>query len=292
LFEKNLRRVVDLFLFGNFYLAFCAVGLIYCTYEWIGVPLTFDSLATFVFASTLFQYSLHRLIAMRERAESHNYVIEWSRSNQFLIFMIAIVSGGLAANIAFHLTRESLMVLIPMAILSLLYELPFKFHNKRYKLRNIWYFKTILIVLVWTFTTVVLPFLEHEVNIFNSTFILLFIHRLILILILAIAFDVRDLDYDKAENVNTIPVTFGLFRVKKLYLFLSFLLLVIGVMRVFFLTEISLSYTLVSILTPILTYWIITMSYKHPKDYFYNTIVDGIMLIEVILIILFHLIKL
>jgi 4-hydroxybenzoate polyprenyltransferase len=288
--NRILKQFVNAFFLGNIYLSLCAVALLWTTYLRIGVAPRIDSLTTFVFFATLFQYTLHRFLAYRKRKDSDNEVIRWTADNQFLLLMLGIVSGGMAANVAFHLQRDSLMALIPLGLLSVFYELPvFKIKDQSLRLRDIWFFKIILITLVWTSTTVMLPFLQYEVNIFSTTFIILFFQKACIVFMVALTFDVRDMEYDRRDHVITIPVRYGLIRVRKLMIFITTVCVMAGVFHALFLTPFSMPLLLVAQLGPLLAYYIITVTYRYPIDLVYVIAVDGILAMEFLLIILFQL---
>ncbi len=287
---RILKQIGNAFFLGNIYISLCAVALLWATYLRLGITPRLDSLSTFVFFATLFQYTLHRFVAYRKRKDSDNDVIVWTSKNQFLLLMLGIISGGMAANVAFHLQFESLMILIPLGLLSVFYELPvFKFKNQSVRLRDVWFFKIILITLVWTSTTVILPFLQYDYNIFSTTFIVLFFQKACLVFMVALTFDVRDMEYDRRDNVITIPVRYGLIRVRKTMIILTVICILLAIIHALFLAPFSMPFLLVAQLAPLLAYYIITITYRYPIDPVYVIAVDGILAFEFLLILFFQL---
>lgn len=278
---KLLKQIGNTFFLGNIYIALCAVALLWSTYLRLGIAVRIDSLSAFLFFATLFQYTLHRFIAFRKRKDSDNEVIVWTSKNLFVLLMIAIISGGMAANVAFHLKRESLLALVPLGLLSVFYELPvFRHQGKPIRLRDVWFFKIILIVFVWTSTTVLLPFLQYDLNVFSTSFIILFFQKACLIFMVALAFDVRDMEYDRRDDVITIPVRYGLIRVRKLMMVLMVLCILLGLMHAIFIAPFSMASVLMSQAAPMLAYFVITVSYRYPIDLVYVILVDGILCFE------------
>jgi 4-hydroxybenzoate polyprenyltransferase len=198
--------------------------------------------------------------------------------------MIGIISGGMAANIAFHLQRETLIALVPLGLLSLFYELPlFKHQGKSIRLRDIWFFKILLITFVWTATTVLLPFLQYDISIFSTSFIILFFQKACLVFMVALTFDVRDMEYDRRDSVITIPVRYGLIRVRQLMILLTMLCVLSGLLHALFLSSFSMPVILMSQAAPLLAYFVITVSYRYPIDLVYVILIDGILCFEFLL---------
>jgi 4-hydroxybenzoate polyprenyltransferase len=282
--QKVFQDVVDFILFGNFLISFFAVTLLYTTYYYAGIPIRLDTLGLFVFAATFFQYNFHRFYTTRKYKDEHPIVV-WSRKHPFVLIMFCIISGGAAAILLFPLQRSVINALVPLVLMSLFYEIPLiNSKGQRVRLRNIWFFKTILLVLTWTFTTVLLPYLQYDLNIYSTEFALLFIKRLLLISAIAILFDIRDFDYDKVENVRTVPVMFGIMRSRRIIFTLCMFIGLVGIAFVFLSDEFRLSYLITAITFPALTYYIISRSIRYPSDYFYSSFVDGILGLELLLL--------
>jgi 4-hydroxybenzoate polyprenyltransferase len=284
---KYLQEVVDFFFFGNFFISFCTVGLLYTTYYYAGIDIRIDSLAVFVFSATFFQYNLHRLIITRKHVGDEHPSVVWSRKHPFVLTMLCIVSAGVAINTVFHLDRSVINALVPLGLMSVFYELPIvNWHGQRVRLRNLWFFKTIMLVLSFTFVTVLLPFFEYDKNIYTTLFALLFTKRLLLILAMAIVFDIRDFDYDRRDNVKTIPVLFGIVRARRIIFGLCALVGLVGVTQVLLIEGFHVAHLAVNALFPAAVYFIINRSMRFPTDYFYSLFVDGIMALELLLLLL------
>jgi 4-hydroxybenzoate polyprenyltransferase len=288
-----IREVVNFFLFGNFFISFCTLALLYTTYYYAGIDIHLDSLSIFVFSATFFQYNLHRLLITRKHDGDDHPTVVWSRRHPFVLTMLCVVSGGVALNTLFHLERSVVNALIPLGLISIFYELPLvNWHGKRVRLRNLWYFKTIMLVLTWTFVTVLLPFLEYENdsviypahNVYSTLFVLLFLKRLLFMIALAIVFDIRDFDYDRRDNVKTIPVMFGIVRARRVIFILMAMIALVGVTQIVLIEGFNIAHIAVNLLFPVIAYYLINQSLRYPTDYFYSIFVDGIMCLELLLL--------
>lgn len=284
---KYLQEVVDFIFFGNFFIAGCSVALLWTTYYYAGIDIRFDTLTLFIAAATFFQYNFHRLVTTRKHKGDEHPTVVWSRKHPFVLTMLCVVSGGAAAILFFPLTRSVINALIPLALMSAFYEIPLINSNgKRVKLRNIWFFKTILLVATWTFTSVLLPYLQYDLNIYNTAFVLLFVKRLILISALAIVFDIRDFDYDRADNVKTIPVLFGIIRSRRMVFALFVIVGLVGIIQVLASENLHLIHLPAIVVFPVLSYYAVNQSIRYPSDYFYSLFVDGVLALELVLLFL------
>lgn len=285
---KYLQEVVDFIFFGNFFIAGCSVALLWTTYYYAGIDIRFDTLTLFVAAATFFQYNLHRLVTTRKHkgGDEHPTVV-WSRKHPFVLTMLCVVSGGAAAILFFPLTRSAINALVPLGLMSAFYEIPLIHMNgKRVKLRNLWFFKTLLLVSTWTFTSVLLPYLQYDMNIYTTDFVLLFVKRLLLITALAIVFDIRDFDYDRADGVKTIPVLFGIMRSRRIMFALFVLVGLVGIVQVIASPHLHAAHLIAVVVFPALSYYAVNQSIRYPTDYFYSLFVDGILALELVLLFL------
>jgi len=284
---RVLQEVVDFVFFGNFIITACTVALLWTTYYYAGIDIRFDMLTLFVAAATFFQYNLHRLVTTRKHKGDAHPAVVWSRKHPFVLTMLCLVSGGAAAILFFPLTRSVINALVPLVLMSVLYEIPLiNVDGKRVKLRNIWFFKTILLVLTWTFATVLLPYLQYDLSIYTTEFALLFVKRLLLILALAVLFDIRDFDYDRADGVRTIPVMFGIMRSRRIILSLFILVGLVGIAQVVLSSGMGWPHLFAVAAFPALSYYIAVQGIRQPTDYFYALFVDGIMALELVFLFL------
>jgi len=123
---------------------------------------------------------------------------------------------------AWQLSIETLLFIAPFGLLTVLYAIPFLSGFQK-NLRNISFLKIIIIALVWSGVTVLLPVIEvkqfpTDVTIYHM------IQRFLLVCVLILPFDIRDMQYD-AISLQTIPQKIGIEKTKKLgYVLLLFTL--------------------------------------------------------------------
>jgi len=64
LMTSILKKFIDLLLFGNFWIALCAVAMTWQTELLLFGAIEWTYLTSFVFFSTLFLYAIHRIVGL------------------------------------------------------------------------------------------------------------------------------------------------------------------------------------------------------------------------------------
>ena len=239
----------------------------------------------FVFGATLVQYNMHYLFKTTAVANSGR--LQWSVKNKS-IHKILIASGVVLivySLFSFHL--KHLIFLLGLGAISFLYSFPFlPFTNKK-RIKDFGLLKIITLSLLWTLVTVWFP--VNEANFTGLSFQLIFVRRFIFIFILCLLFDIRDIEVDRKENIATLSVQLG---VKRSYL-LCYLLLILfaalSITQFIYLPDVP---QLISMLVSAAATWItIEYSKKNNSDVFYLACVDGMMLMQALLVIFATIVK-
>jgi len=278
-----MKKLIDLLLYGNYWIAACALGMILQTQIFLGFPIQYSTLSAFVFAATFFLYAAHRIVGISRLSEFFDVdryqVIARFKSH---IFVYALVAGLASIYLFFQLSWAIQMALFIPGILSLGYVIPFLGNRKR--LRDLDHIKIYLIAVVWAWVTVGLPAITEEKT-WTLPFLLMALERAIFIFAITLPFDIRDLVVDKHSGVQTIPSVIGLKQTKRLGLFavLAFCLLVVAN---FWLGVYLFSDLVALLISGLSTLYIIWISDQEKHDYFYSGLVDGTMLIQFGLVVL------
>lgn len=101
----------------------------------------------------------------------------------------------------------------PFGLLTVLYAIPFLSGFQK-NLRNISYLKIVIVAVVWVGSTVLLPIYDAGKTI-DTRVILVAFQRFLIVAVLILPFDIRDLKYD-AISLQTIPRKIGIQKTKKL----------------------------------------------------------------------------
>tara|TARA_B100000809_G_scaffold49621_3_gene44612 strand:+ start:3007 stop:3768 length:762 start_codon:yes stop_codon:yes gene_type:complete len=145
---------------------------------------------------------------------------------------------------------NSLLVMLPFSLLTLLYMNPLGASNKKsLSLRKIPGFKIFCISISWSGLVVLFPLVEANIEIGVREF-MFFLQQVLFVLVLTLPFDLRDIPFDEKE-LKTIPQVLGVRKTKILgigfilifcviscFLFQDFLLynmIFIGILQIFLL---------------------------------------------------------
>jgi 4-hydroxybenzoate polyprenyltransferase len=185
---------------------------------------------------------------------------------------------------------ESKILLIFLAVISFCYSLPlFTLSGKKFGLRNIPGLKQFLITLVWTMSSVLLPVMEslhaHLSTISLRDVTILLAKRFLFIGALTMPFDIRDIFHDYNLGLKTIPVIYG---EKKAYLFCQIVLIGYVVLLFLFRNNGFNNDFFALTITAVIAGWLIFHSTIEKNDYYYFFYVDGVLILQYLLLVLFN----
>ncbi len=271
-----LLKLLKFFVEKNLVVATSAL----CLYKITEHLFDFNSnyISYFIFFSTLCAYSY---MAQFQKLNINHSILS-NKSNTLLSSKsIFLLSAFITSCLLFILNFKLLILITPVIIICLLYPVKFQLYNTIICIRSIPYLKIILISLVWSYMTMLMPILYFSYEI-NHVVIDFFFQRFLFILVIAIPFDMRDMNID---TIKTIPNVFGINNSKKLAFFCLLiieLLLIINVIS----KVISLNLFLALFLTIELTSLVIYFSHNKKSLIFYGIIVEGLSIIMCLFVII------
>ncbi len=182
--------------------------------------------ALFIFFSTILAYHFIRVF---ENCTCNYYsLISFLRKQSIGIIVILLVSFVGTVYFLFLLKLAQILVLIPAVLLTFWYATPIlKYKDKQVSLRNYPKLKLFSIGLVWAIASVLIPLHEelHQAHIW-----ILFVQRFILILVLVLPFDIRDIETD-SPSLKTLPQQIGVLRTKQVGVLLVVLFFLLSFSR-------------------------------------------------------------
>ena len=285
--NKYIRQTLDFLQFSNLFIALCAVAQGLLTYHLLHAKADKHVLGILL-CSTIAMYNYSMLLSKPVNPEKSAFRrVRWIFAHYRLTITITIIAILSLIPLAFFLSTESKMLLAFLASISVGYNLPvFTFNDKKFSLRNIPGIKLFLIALVWSLSCVLLPILEieshHTIVVPARDIVLLVAKRFLFIAAITVPFDIRDLFQDRYNELKTIPVILG---EKKAYLFCMGLLLIYLVLLFLFTKSFDLNF-LGLLLTIILTSWLIFRSEWEKNEYFYFFYLDGVMIVQYIVVLI------
>src|ERR1700744_1819481 len=287
--KKLLQPVFDFLLFSNMFMALCAVAQGLVTFYLIGAKPVYEVLSI-LFIATIGLYNFSILVGKPKNPEKSPFARQrWFFGHYRLMVTITIICVLALIPLFFLISTESKILLIFLGVISLAYNLPlFSLGDKKFGLRNIPGLKQFLITLVWTMSSVLLPLLEAQhrglgtVSMRDTT--ILIAKRFLFIGALTVPFDIRDLFEDRQSGLKTIPVMWG---EKKAYIFCQVLLAGYIVLLFLFRHNGFNSDFFALTITALLAGWLIFRSTIEKNEYYYFFLVDGILILQYILLVAF-----
>lgn len=287
--KKAFLSILDFLLFSNLFIAICAVAQGMVTYHLLKVPADKYVLA-FIFFATIGLYNFSMLLAKPKKPENSPYVrVRWIFSHHRMIISITLISILCLIPLGLlYLSIESKVMMGFTGLVAVGYNIPFlRLNNQNIGLRNIPGIKLFLIAMVWAVSSVLLPILELQhskaLSISPSDTLLLVFKRFLFVAAITVPFDIRDLFQDKMYALKTIPVILG---EKKAYVFCQFLLL--GYLLLLLLYRPATYPDIAAVVLNLaITGWLIFKSNIKKNEYYYFLYLDGTMLLQYLLLVLF-----
>ena len=213
--------------------------------------------------------------------------LEWSLKNKnvhtiLIAFGVTLIFYSL---FSFHL--KHFIFLLALGAISFLYSFPFlPFTNKK-RIKDFGSLKIITLSLLWTLVTVWFP--VDEANLSGLSFQLIFVRRFIFIFVLCLLFDIRDIEVDRKEKIATLAVQLG---VKKSFALCYLLLVIFALLSIIQFIYLPDAPQLIAMLVSALSTWVtIEYSKKNNSDVFYLACVDGVILLQSLLVIFATILK-
>ena len=243
------------------------------------LPLNNFGFYSFVFGATIAQYNLHYLV--KKRAVTNSERFSWSSTHK-VTHLWLLLFGGLLMTISifsFHINHFA--ALGAMAIISILYSLPILPFKKKKRIKDFGLLKIITLALLWTMVTVWFPLVEVKYPAISFQFI--FLRRFLFIFILCLMFDVRDRNVDGDAGINTLPVIIGVKNSIKICYILLLVFMSISLIENYYTSDLPELWSM--IVSGICTFFIIFFRRKNNNDYYYLAGIDGMMLLQALIVI-------
>jgi 4-hydroxybenzoate polyprenyltransferase len=277
------RKAYEFILFGSIFIASCAVAFCMETNILLGLPLNHFSFYCFVFGATLVQYNLHYLV--KTIAVKDSVRLAWSQRNKTIHFILLALGIILIIFSFFSFHLKHFIVLLCLGCVAFLYSFPFLPFGKKRRIKDYGFLKIITLALLWTLVTVWFPVNNMPYD--QYLFLFVFVKRFVFMFVLCLLFDVRDIEIDSKEKINTLAVMIG----KKKAYSVSYLLLIVFVIfsfaQYFYLPQTG--FLIAMLISAIVTYVTIEFTKKNNSDFIYLAGIDGMMLSQAMLIYVFSL---
>jgi len=200
---KWLKYIFDFYLDASIHVAFAIYALLQITFQTLNISPDYN-LSFFLFFGSI---SCYNFIKFGVEAEKYILVAnQYHKGIQFLSF----ISFGFALYFGWFLDFNVWIGVVGLMLLAALYALPVL--PKAKSLRSWGALKIFIVALVWAGATVLLPVISAHHKITWDVSIEIY-QRFLLVLILLVPFEIRDLAYDKPE-LKTLPQRYGVTNTK------------------------------------------------------------------------------
>jgi len=231
-------------------------------------------LAGFVFFSTISSYNFYWYLTSHSTLQSFRLTWTMSHRNYHLAFTGA---GALASLFFFFHLPEHRVWLGLGAALSLIYMAPKIPHPSFSWLKKFATGKSILLALVWTYATVVLPVIIEK-GWLSQKVILFICGRFFFIYTLCVLFDYRDREDDRTEGIRSMIISMSEKGIDRLFLF-SWILSVLFYLTLYD-TGMTVYNIVILLIPPLVLLFLYRKAKKNFSDYLYYFILDGLMMLS------------
>lgn len=267
-------RLLDAVLYSSAWLAAAAAAQTAATLRlWPAAGAPGGRAVALVFAATLLVYNLDAVLPFkhREPAGASGRKAWQQRHRGALAGLAAAAALGGAYLFFADGWWHYLPLLVPLAALALLYSWPLgRWRGRPRALRDVPLLKVFLIAGVWSLITVGLPVLALHRPWADAQDLL--DQRFLLVLALAIVFDIRDYGRDRAAGTRTFPGVLGVAGARRLALALLAAAVALGLWRG--------AAPLAVLLPGLLAAAVIATAEESRGDYFFALITDGVLLVQ------------
>lgn len=202
---RTLKAIFDFYLDASIHVAVAVISMAGVTFHLLGSSSDIHLLG-FIFFSVIVCYNF-----IKYGVEAYKYLIV-SNAYHKIIQIFSFVSFAFAIYFLLQLDEEIWVATVVLGVLSALYAVPLLPRAKN--LRNLAGLKIYIVAFVWAGFSVLLPVLDAKISL-DWDFAVTFIQRMLLVLILILPFEIRDLQWDD-KNLRTLPQLLGTKNTKRL----------------------------------------------------------------------------
>lgn len=274
---KTLKHIFEFYLNSSIHVALGVFSLTWITLIEFGLEYD-QNILLFVFFATITGYNFVKYFGLAKF--HHRSLAGWLKAIQIFSFFAFIAM----CYYAFQLHIDSLLYLSVFGLITFLYAIPLLpihyFRDSQMNLREISGLKVYVIALVWSFTTVALPLIDNQVE-FGSDAVITCIQRFVLVLVLMLPFEIRDLNYDSLK-LATMPQKIGIKNTK----IIGVILLMLFFLLDYFKDELKESIIISTLIMAFVTLLFVVFSNKKQSRYYSAFWVEGLPLLWLVVLLM------
>lgn len=278
-----IQTSIAYLVYGNVWIAMCALLMVFQTQIVLSGKMTLGPVPATVFFFTWSLYSAHRIFGFNKLSpRQHPGKYQFISLKKRLLVLSSIIGALLGILGLLFVSLKVILYFIPVFLISASYVLPV--FGKGRRLRDISWLKIFYISFCWSWTTVIIPSQALDVSLGQS--FLFFAEKFLFIFAITLPFDIVDMEIDRRQDVNTLPVLFGR-NVAYLLSFVALFIMWLVDLGMFLTDAISIGYLSGISFSIIIVSVLILVSRHTSDDYFYGGVLDGTMILQFTLVYLF-----
>ena len=244
---KTLSFLFNIYINSSIHVAFAVCSLVGITCLEYDINIAINLLG-FVFFGTIVGYNFVKYASV---------IIKRGNEFYFSLKIIQLLSVIAMLYFSFQLSWTVLAFFGSFAILTFLYAIPLL---KNKNLRNYTGIKITIVAFVWAGVTVLMPIVNEGVSL-NTVIYLTFFQRFLLVFVLTLPFEIRDLQYDDS-TLETLPQRVGVKKTKIIGVIILVLILLIELFK----DSITLNYLVsLGIISIVLLVFLLNANKKQSK---------------------------
>ncbi len=202
---RTLKAIFNFYLDASIHVAVAVIAMAGVTFHLLGSSSDINLLG-FIFFSVIVCYNF-----IKYGVEAYKYLIV-SNAYHKIIQIFSFIAFAFAIYFLIQLDEEIWVATIILGVLSALYAVPLLPRAKN--LRNLAGLKIYIVAFVWAGFSVLLPVLDANMSL-HWDFSVTFIQRMLLVLVLILPFEIRDVQWDH-KSLRTLPQVLGIKNTKRL----------------------------------------------------------------------------
>ncbi|MBS1492929.1 MAG: UbiA family prenyltransferase [Bacteroidetes bacterium] len=274
--ERKFIHIVNYLVFGNIFIAICAVLMSYYTFVVFSSPLNFTLLG-FIFFASISSYSFHSYLPTTEKEYSEK--VTWGLQHR-KYFLTLLIVGAIGSTVFLYFFNQDLKLILTLIVFTVLYSSPKIKFEKFSFFKRFGTAKTLYLALIWTLVTVSLP-LSMITSYDGNAGVLFFLNRFFLIYAICVLFDLKDKEYDIQRGIRSIITILDEKKIQMLFI-ITLILFFISSFAFFIFRNSGLIITTL-IIPGILLLFLLKKSKETKSDYWFSFLLDGVMMLSSIL---------
>lgn len=270
--------MIDFYINSSIHVAVAVFSMTYVTVLELGLPTDWP-LFLFVFFSTITGYNFVKYFGMAKF--HHRRLARWLK----IIQVFSLVCFFLMLWFLWQLKPKTIVYVAVFGVVTFLYAIPFLpkryFVDRQKNLRNIGGLKVYVIALVWAGVTVLLPVLDKN-GLFTLDVWLTAIQRFLLVMLLMLPFEIRDLQYDSLK-LATIPQKIGIKNTKIMGVLVGMVFLMLEFLK----DQLSQKLILLTLAVTLITLLFIVFANKKRSNYYSSFWVESVPILWLVLHLIF-----